>query len=100
MTAHGRYITGLLNSRKVSVAGPFVKGDGAVLGLDIMPGTPEEAKAAADADPAVKEGHFGYEILKWMGPEGQSNISALAPHFSASPILHHQPIFRQPVIYV
>ena len=70
MAQHGRYITELLKSGKVSIAGPFTKGDGAVVGVYIMSGVPENAKTVAEEDPAIKAGHFGYEILKWMGPEG------------------------------
>ena len=68
--SHGRYITDLLKSGKVSIAGPLTRADGAMVGVYITPGSPEEAKAMVEADPAVKDGRLTYEILKWMGPHG------------------------------
>jgi uncharacterized protein YciI len=39
-------------------------------GVYILSGTPEDARGVAEADPVVKDGRYGLEILQWMGPEG------------------------------
>jgi uncharacterized protein YciI len=53
------------------VAGPFegTSGDRALAGIFILRvASMEAARAAVDADPAVKAGRFVYEIVPWWGP--------------------------------
>ena len=67
--AHREYISGLLASGKSHIGGSF-SGDSSLRGVYLVSGTPEQAKAIADADPGVKDGRYAFEILGWMGPEG------------------------------
>jgi uncharacterized protein YciI len=67
--AHREYMNGLLASGTAHIAGPF-RGDGHLRGVLLLSGTPEQAKAIVEADPGVKAGRYGFEILSWMGPEG------------------------------
>lgn len=61
---------------KLVLAGPFtVPAEGApadaAAGLCVFAvDTPEEARALAEQDPAVKAGRFTLEVLPWYGPAG------------------------------
>jgi uncharacterized protein YciI len=67
--AHRGYLAELLRSGRALISGPFA-GDNKSQGFYILSGTPEDAKAIAEADPGVKEGRYAVEVLQWMGPEG------------------------------
>jgi uncharacterized protein YciI len=67
--AHREYVAQLLRAGRVHIGGPFT-GDADLRGVYFLSGTTEDAKALAEADPGVKAGRYGYELLKWMGPEG------------------------------
>lgn len=66
---HRAYVAELLRSGRAVIGGPF-QGDSKYPGIYILSGTPENAKAIADADPGVKDGRYAVELLQWMGPEG------------------------------
>lgn len=67
--AHREYLAGLLRSGRAVIGGSFT-GDGKAQGFYVLTGTAEEAKAIAEADPAVKDRRYAVEHLQWMGPEG------------------------------
>ncbi len=67
--AHRAYLAELLRSGRALIGGSFA-GDNKSQGFYILNGTPEDAKAIAEADPGVKEGRYAVEVLQWMGPEG------------------------------
>ncbi|HXG69143.1 MAG TPA: YciI family protein [Gemmatimonadaceae bacterium] len=67
--ASREHVGALMAAGKVAIAGPF-DGDGALRGLLIAPGSPEDARSLADALPGVADGRYVVEVLKWMGPEG------------------------------
>ena len=66
---HRAYVADLLRSGRAVIGGSF-SGDSKAQGFYILPGTTQDAKAIAEADPGVKEGRYVVEILQWMGPEG------------------------------
>jgi uncharacterized protein YciI len=83
--AHREYVSGLMRSGRLHIAGSFA-GESPLRGVYILSGTPDEARALAEADPGVKEGRYGIEVLQWMGPEGWfrrpadgATTAALAP---------------------
>jgi uncharacterized protein YciI len=67
--AHREYVSGLMRSGRLHIAGSFA-GESPLRCVYILSGTPDEARALAEADPGVKEGRYGIEVLQWMGPEG------------------------------
>ncbi|MBA2305084.1 MAG: hypothetical protein H0W08_20985 [Acidobacteria bacterium] len=69
MRAHRDYVAGLLRTGRAHIGGPF-SGDSALRGVYILSGTPEDARATAESDPGVIAGRYGFDVLKWMGPEG------------------------------
>lgn len=67
--AHREYVAGLMRSGQAVIGGSFT-GDSKARGFYILSGTAEDAKAIAEADPAVKDGRYTVELLQWMGPDG------------------------------
>ena len=68
MSEHGKYVMSLLESGKAVIAGPF-SDDGEVIGVYVLRGTAEEAKAWVDSDPAVKGGHLVAEMIPWWSED-------------------------------
>jgi uncharacterized protein YciI len=67
---HIKHVVSLLESGKALLAGPFVD-NGPIAGLLITTaGSPEEARALEETDPAVKSGRFTVEVLKWWAAKG------------------------------
>lgn len=66
---HRDYVGGLMRSGQAVIGGTF-SGDSNYQGAYFLTGTPEGARAIAEADPAVKDGRYAVELLQWMGPEG------------------------------
>lgn len=63
---HLWHIRRSLDSRKMAAAGPF-ETDGEWRGIIVLAtDSLEEAKATADADPAVRAGHFVVELHPWF----------------------------------
>lgn len=70
---HMDHIGEMAKSGALLVAGPFLdaKGAGDLAGVFIFGLTSfDEAKALAEADPAVKAGRFTVEVKPWMAGEG------------------------------
>ena len=67
--AHREYIAGLIQSGQAHIGGPF-GGDNPLRGVYFLSGTAESAKTIAEADPGVTAGRYGFELMRWMGPEG------------------------------
>ena len=70
--AHRENIERLTKEGLMVVAGPFLDqtGDRALAGLFVLRvGSPQDAKAVVEGDPAVKAGRFVYEIVPWLGPK-------------------------------
>jgi len=73
---HMQHLQNHTATGKLVLAGPFtVPAEGAP--ADVAAGlcvfavdTPEEARALAEQDPAVKAGRFTIEVLPWYGPAG------------------------------
>ena len=67
--AHREYISSLVRTGDAQIGGPFA-GDSQLRGVYILSGSSERAKQVAEADPGVKAGRYGIDVLQWMGPEG------------------------------
>ncbi len=73
---HMQHLQDQTAAGKLVLAGPFtVPAEGApadaAAGLCVFAvDTPEEARALAEQDPAVKAGRFTIEVLPWYGPAG------------------------------
>lgn len=68
--AHMAHIGEMAGSGKLVGAGPFSDG-GQLRGVFVFKvGSMEEAKALAEADPAVKAGRLSVDLHAWTGPEG------------------------------
>ena len=66
---HFAYFTSLLESGKAVIGGP-IRDDGDIRGLYVLKAkTADEARAWAEADPAVKAGHFSIEMHPWWSEE-------------------------------
>lgn len=66
---HFAYFTSLLESGKAVMGGP-IRDDGDIRGLYVLKAkTADEARAWAEADPAVKAGHFAIEMHPWWSEE-------------------------------
>lgn len=60
---HGRYLLNLYKQGKLRFAGPFDDDTGAALVLEVSDET--QAKALLNADPAIVQGVFTYELHPW-----------------------------------
>lgn len=66
---HVAYVTSLLESGKTVIGGPLAD-DGEIRGLYVLRAkSASEAREWADADPAVKAGHFAVEMHPWWSAE-------------------------------
>lgn len=66
---HFAYFTSLIESGKAVMGGP-IRDDGDIRGLYVLRAkTADEARAWAEADPAVKAGHFVIEMHPWWSEE-------------------------------
>lgn len=73
---HFIYFTGLLESGKAVIGGPL-NDDGEIRGLYVLRAkSASEARAWADADPAVKAGHFSVEMHPWWSEEVMKKASS------------------------
>ena len=62
---HIKHMLSLLESGRVVVAGPFTDDDRIRGVIVTTAASADEARSWAEADPAVKAGHFGVEVLQW-----------------------------------
>jgi uncharacterized protein len=81
--AHLSYLTDLHEAGQLLAAGPVRDPEGSFRGLSIYPAGADEARALADADPAVRAGKFLVMLLPWMVPAGAVNF-ALSARFPRS----------------
>lgn len=66
---HFAYFSNLIESGKAVMGGPF-RDDGEIRGLYVLRAkTADEARAVAEADPAVKAGLFSIEMHPWWSEE-------------------------------
>lgn len=73
---HFAYFTSLLESGKAVIGGPL-DDDGEIRGLYVLRAkSASEARAWADADPAVKAGHFSVEMHPWWSEEVMKKASS------------------------
>jgi uncharacterized protein len=80
--AHLDHLASLHETGSLLAAGPLAGGDGnAFRGLSILKAGVEEARALAEADPAVVAGWFSVTVLPWMIPAGAMHFQpARFPH--------------------
>lgn len=69
---HLAYFRQLVIDGKLVLVGPMTD-DGPVKGILVFRGTPEEAQALAEGDPAVKAGLFVPDVHPWLSQEGLGN---------------------------
>jgi uncharacterized protein YciI len=62
---HTKHMLSLIESGRVAVAGPFTDDDRIRGVLVTTAASLDEARSWAEADPAVKAGHFAVEVLQW-----------------------------------
>lgn len=73
---HFSYFTSLLESGKAVIGGPL-DDDGEIRGLYVLRAkSASEARAWADADPAVNAGHFSVEMHPWWSEEVMKKASS------------------------
>lgn len=60
---HGRYLLDLYQRGQLRLAGPFSDDTGAAVVLEALDET--QARALIEADPAVIDGIFAYELHSW-----------------------------------
>lgn len=69
LSQHGAYLTSLIDSGKAVIGGPLTD-EGEIRGLYVLRAkSAAEAREWADADPAVKAGHFSVEMHPWWSEE-------------------------------
>jgi uncharacterized protein len=69
--AHLSHLADLHESGALVAAGPLMgDGDHVYRGLSIFTVGADEARRLAEADPAVRAGRYGIEVLPWMLPGG------------------------------
>jgi uncharacterized protein YciI len=73
--AHMAHIAGLHQAGHLVAAGPLRDSDSYYRGLSILTVGVEEARALAEADPAVKAGKFRVIVVPWMVPAGALHFS-------------------------
>jgi uncharacterized protein YciI len=66
---HMAHIGRMAESGKLVAAGPFMDG-GQLRGVFVFRATPDEARALAAEDPAVKAGRLALELRPWMVADG------------------------------
>lgn len=71
--AHMKHLADLHEAGQLLAAGPLA--DDQLRGLNIMRATPEEARALAEQDPAVRIGRFSVKAIPWMVPAGAMRFS-------------------------
>jgi uncharacterized protein YciI len=83
--AHLDYLARLHEVDSLLAAGPLAGGDhNAFRGLSILKCPAGEARALAEADPAVVAGWFSVTVLPWMVPAGAMHFQpARFPHSAA-----------------
>jgi uncharacterized protein YciI len=62
---HIKHMLGLIESGRVVIAGPFTDDDRIRGVLVTTAASVDEARSWAEADPAVRAGHFAVEVLQW-----------------------------------
>lgn len=73
---HFAYFSSLIESGKAVIGGPLVD-DSDLRGLYVLRAkTADEARAWAEADPAVKAGHFSVEMHPWWSEEVMKKASS------------------------
>jgi uncharacterized protein YciI len=81
--AHMAHLAKLHDEGVLLAAGPLQgPPDRDLRGMEIYRGLPEEVKALADQDPAVRAGRFVHRFLPWMVPGGA--MSFAHTHFPRS----------------
>jgi uncharacterized protein YciI len=69
--AHMAHLAKLHDAGVLLAAGPLLGSpDRDLRGLEIYRGSPDEVKALADQDPAVRAGRYTHQFLPWMVPGG------------------------------
>jgi uncharacterized protein YciI len=72
---HVAHIMSMVESGAALAAGPFTEqSDPSLRGLAIFLTGPDEARALAEEDPAVRRGRLAIEVLTWLTPAGQLNV--------------------------
>jgi uncharacterized protein YciI len=75
--AHLAHIGEMVRSGALLAAGPLLD-NGTIRGILIFKVAVDEAKALAEADPAVKAGRLVVELHPWLAPKGVLNESLVA----------------------
>ncbi|MFI5184975.1 MAG: YciI family protein [Vicinamibacteria bacterium] len=75
--AHLDHIGEMARSGALLAAGPLLD-DGTIRGILIFKVSLDEAKALAEADPAVRAGRLVLELHPWLAPKGVLNESPVA----------------------
>jgi uncharacterized protein len=76
LAQHRAYFTSLVDSGKAVIGGPLTD-DGDIRGLYVLRAkSAGEAREWADADPAVKSGHFAVEMHPWWSEEVMKKASS------------------------
>jgi uncharacterized protein len=69
---HLAHLTAMRERRVMAVAGPFDgQADETLRGLCVYTVPPDEARALAEADPAVRARRLAVDIFTWLVPEGE-----------------------------
>lgn len=68
--AHLAHIQQMADTGKLIVAGPFTANNQDARGMFIFKATPDEAKALAEQDPAVKAGRLILDLYPWYAASG------------------------------
>lgn len=76
--AHLSHLTDLHEAGHLLAAGPLRDAEGFYRGLSIYSVGVDEARALADADPAVRAGRFRVILLPWMVPAGAMDFARSA----------------------
>ena len=66
--AHMSHLADLHEAGQLLAAGPLL--DPELRGLNIMKGTPDEARSLLEQDPAVRIGRFTVKTIEWLVPAG------------------------------
>jgi|SRR5919201_5004786 uncharacterized protein YciI len=82
--AHLNHLATLHEAGELIAAGPLRDPDGRFRGLSIFSVDADEARRLSEADPAVRAGVFGLEVVPWIVPAGAVAWSPAAfPHSAA-----------------
>src|SRR2546423_821506 len=71
--AHMSHLADLHEAGQLRAAGPLL--DPELRGLNIMKGTPDEARRLLEQDPAVRIGRFRVKTIEWLVPAGALQFS-------------------------